>query len=305
MQITFNNIKMTKRFSGRKNRVINTSLLFMAFFMVKGLSAQNADSSIISRQRYFMLTTGYSQLRMLDKQVSPLIYRADIVPLGIGYYVLSEKKIWGIHTELIPFIGLVSSIRHDELNYNIPSVNNEGELENEKLKLKHASFFQQEICVWYQRRIQNAQIFRSKFYVGCEFKHYLHLSLHPVARLVMNEIGINPKLTIIRDINERSSYNLSFSFPLTGIMVRLPYANDPADGKHGDFSATYLMGSEFFTPLSYQRLNFAFGYNTKLSKKWDLGIAYKFDWFHYSKKRGITAYENQILVLFTKKLKNK
>jgi len=66
---------MTKRFSGRRNRVINTSLLFLAFFVVKGLSAQNADSIIISRQRYLMLTTGYSQLRMLDKQVSPVSLR--------------------------------------------------------------------------------------------------------------------------------------------------------------------------------------------------------------------------------------
>jgi hypothetical protein len=252
-----------------------------------------------------MLTTGYSQLRMLDKQVSPLLYRADIVPLGIGYQVLSDNKILGIHAELIPFIGLVSSIRHEELNYNISSVNNEGELEMKELKLKHASFFQQEIGIWYQRRIQNTQLFKSKVYVGGEFKHYLHLSLNPFARLVMNEIGINPKLTMIRSINERSSCTVSFSFPLAGIMVRLPYANNPADGKHGNFAATYLMGSDFFTPLSYQRMNLAFGYSTKLSKKWDVGFIYKFDWFRYSKNRGISAYENQIAVTFNKNLRNK
>jgi hypothetical protein len=212
---------------------------------------------------------------------------------------------WGINSELIPFVSLLSSVRHDKLIYNITSTNNNGEIENLEFIVKQTNFFQQEICVWYQRKIKNTQVFKSKLFVGGEFKHYLHLAYTPSAVFMLNEIGINPKITLIREINERSSFNASFSFPITGIMVSLPYSNDPADGEHGNAIATYFMGSIFFSPLSYQRVNLDFGYNMKLSKKWDIAITYKFNWSHYSKNRGKTAYENQIVVSFMKNLKNK
>lgn len=280
-------------------------LLVLFSLIIQLVNAQQTDTSITVKKRFFCLSTGYNHMRMYDEQVSPLIYRADVVPLALGFQVITDKKFWGVHAELLPLIGTMRSVNYNERIFKIYSPNNNGELEYKESNLKQSGFFQQEINFWFQKRIRNEKWNKSKLFFGGEFKHYFHLAFTPSAVFVMNEMSLNPMFTIIRTINENSTFTSTISFPLTGMLVRLPYANDPADGKHGNVLSTYIMGLNFITPINYQRLNFVFGYNTKLSKKWNIGISYKFNWFHYSKNRGISAYENQFMVSFTKKLKTK
>jgi hypothetical protein len=281
------------------------TICILLIFLIKYINAQENDSLVTVKQRNFSITTGYSQLRMLDKQVSPLMYRGDIVPLEIGYCVQSNKTYYGINAYLIPLFGVIKNVRHNELVYNQTLPNDEGVIGNKSFKNNYSAIFQEDISIWYQRKLRTNSTKKLDIYIGGEFKHYLNLSFTPSAVFMMHELSLNPKITFFKNLNKTSNFTSSFSFPLTGIMVRLPYANDPADGKHGNFLSTYIMGSEFFTPLSYQRVNFDFCYKKQFSEKWSIALSYRFDWFHYSEKRGITAYENKILVSFIKKLKSK
>jgi hypothetical protein len=240
---------------------------------------------------------------MIDLQVSPLLYRADIVPLGIGYQSLSENRFWGVDAELIPLAGLLRSVRFDHRDFTFSVINDDGETEDVTSTLKYSTIIQQNISFWYQTRILSTKTSKNKFYLGGEFRHYLNLSFTPSAIFFMNELSLSPSITIIREFGKNSSVYTGFSFPLIGLVVRLPYANDPADGEHGNFAATYAMGSNFFTPISFHRINFSFGYKTRMSKKWDMDFAYKFSWYNYPENRGITAYENKICIAFNRKLK--
>jgi len=278
-------------------------VLFFILIIAQSVFAQPPDSSANNRKAIFKLFTGYSNLRMLDLQVSPLLYRADIVPIGIGYQALSDNCFWGVDAELLPFAGLLRSVRHDQRDFTFTEINENGETEDVTSTLKYSSIIQQNINFWYQTRILRSKPSKNKFYLGGEFRHYLNLSFTPSAIFFMNELSLNPSITFIREIGENSSIYTGFSIPLIGLVVRLPYANDPADGENGTFAATYAMGSNFFTPLSFQRINFAFGYKTHLSKKWDIDFAYKFSWYNYPENRGITAYENKISIAFNRKLK--
>jgi hypothetical protein len=278
-------------------------ILFFILIIVQSVFAQLPDSLANDRKASFKLITGYSNLRMLDLQVSPLLYRADIVPLGIGYQALSDNCFWGVDAELLPFLALFRNVRHNQRDFIFSVINEDGVSEDVTSTLKYSSIFQQNINFWYQTRILRAKSSKNKIYLGGEFRHYFNLSFTPSAVFFMNELSLNPSITFIREIGENSSIYSGFSFPLTGLMVRLPYANDPADGEHGNFGATYAMGSNFFTPISFQRINFAFGYKTRLSKKWDIDFAYKFSWYNYPENRGITAYENKISIAFNRKLK--
>ncbi len=105
-------------------------------------------------------------------------------------------------------------------------------------------------------------------------------------------------------INENTQFESSISIPLAGIMVRMPWANDPTDGEHGVLVSTYRMGTKFFLPNEYQRINLNFSYEKKLKKNWGIGMVYSLYWLHYNKFRHVSAYSNSFSILLSKTLKN-
>ncbi len=82
--------------------------------------------------------------------------------------------------------------------------------------------------------------------------------------------------------------------------LRMPYANDPTDGKHGNFASVYTLGTKPFTPVSYQRLNLGLTYYRDIGKHWDVGAAASFYWLNYRPNRGVTAYDSTLELALTK-----
>ncbi len=75
-----------------KNILKHTAILLILF------SSQftMAQDSIQVKSRKLTYSIGYSHLRMLDKQVTPLIYNANIIPIKIGYETKKGAGIWSI-----------------------------------------------------------------------------------------------------------------------------------------------------------------------------------------------------------------
>jgi hypothetical protein len=73
-----------------KMRIITTLLINLS--TIQGIYAQQIDSSRTVQKRNFILSTGYTHLRMLDKQVYPLLYKANTVPLTINCHGSFQLK---------------------------------------------------------------------------------------------------------------------------------------------------------------------------------------------------------------------
>ena len=279
-----------------KNILKHTAILLILF------SSQftMAQDSIQVKSRKLTYSIGYSHLRMLDKQVTPLIYNANIIPIKIGYETKKGAGIWSFDLEL--GLGMNGSSAYNSRTVQRPYTNNEGGLEYEELELAKTAIIQQEINVQYLTMWNKFSTEKTQIYIGGKFKEFFSISMVPTAVSVINEISINPVIAVSHQIKHSIKLKSSMSIPLTGLMIRLPYANDPADGKNGTFKAVYAMGTKFFTPLEYQRINFDIGIEKILTDKWTIGVQYDFYWLHYSDKGGISAYNNGITVKFIKTL---
>ena len=239
---------------------------------------------------------GYSHFRMLDRQVTPLIYRSHIIPLSIGVTQSSKNYF---HADFGISVGA-----HRSRDFQLRRVvrrfpNQDGELSDDVYKVSDLPIMQQSLAIEYLWGLPstNGQF---KTYVGASVTEFFSISFTPTAIFVINDLTLNPTVRSTYELGGNQLLYSQLSFPLTGLMVRMPYANDPADGKNGSFVSVYTMGTDLISPLDYQRVNFIAGYRRPVSNKWLMSAEYHFSWFHYQPKRGLTAYNNEIKLLFSK-----
>jgi len=135
-----------------------------------------------------------------------------------------------------------------------------------------------------------------------QLKQFFYISFPDVPILVLSELSINPAIQLKYNFNHLNMQS-SLSVYAAGIITRLPYSNNPTDGRHNYFISTLLMGSEFMTIKDFQRINFQQAFVYRLNNKWSGGIEYDFYWYNCNKNKSIKAYDNAIAVKFIRKIK--
>jgi hypothetical protein len=244
----------------------------------------------IPKIKSISLASGYSYLRMLDKQMSPLIYRAQMVPFSIGYCSKKEDRFFAVDINLIG--GAIRSDLYKKREVIMNETDNEGVVQENKMVVGNLPVFQDEINLHYMRRIKTKSASGFNWFVGGVLKQYFSISMG-LLMFVHSEFSLNPSAAVIYDLDRSRTISSSLSFPVISAITRFPYSNDPLDGKHNPFISTYVVGTCAATINKYQRINFNLMYKKQFDK-WSTGAVYSFYWMHYSENRGLRAFDNCI-----------
>ncbi len=280
-------------------KIIITGIIIFQFG-TRGNSQENNTHILPDKNLAF--GAGYSQLLLLDKQVSPLIYKAQFIPLFIEYTKKTNNGIMNLKLELAN--GFIGPKRFKERNRLIRYPDNNGVFQEYNYTMKNSYIALNEFDFEYLWKIKSPIGEKVKLYAGGQAKQFFSFSYTDVPIFVHSELSINPSFW--------TSYNLMgltcqsrLSVFAIGVITNLPYSNNPVDGKHNYVVSTFKMGSEIFSIMDYQRVNFSQYLTKKINNKLSMGLNYKFYW-HSSHRhnKNSKAYNNSISVVLSLKLQS-
>ncbi|MBN1117992.1 MAG: hypothetical protein JXA77_12340 [Bacteroidales bacterium] len=281
----------------RKTKFLIQNITLLFFISITNLTAQNDIQKTINNINF---GTGYSHLRMLDRQVTQLVYSANCLPISLGYSGISQRSIFQINLCFEP--GMIgSSGIYKNRKVILESTNSSGVLESQEFIIPKTGIFKDVFNVSYHHRIFMKDS-KFSFYAGGTFVQYFYLSFSVVPILFMSEISLNPSLIGIYKLNETIKVEGNISFPVFGINTRLPYCNDPVDGEHGYTYVTFRTGSRIASFNNYQKMVLNLEIEKQLSSKWSVSADYRFYWFRYSQEKTIQAYDNSVSLNLKRKI---
>jgi hypothetical protein len=246
------------------------------------------------RYTYLSLGTGYSQFRMIDRKVSPLIYSSGQSPNLLSFTNITEDAIF--RTDLNFEYSFISPSVFKERNFLASSPNHNGQLIEGALAFSKSSLIQDELTIEYLRLINTNETGNLKLYFGGQLKQYFSYSSTQAPVFVFSEISINPAMLLRYRFSDTFEAQSGLSAPLVSLITQMPYSNDPTDGNHNYFISTFLMGSDFTSLNRFQRINFHQSLQKRLNHRWAVALDYDFYWFHYRNDCDINAYDNSVTV---------
>jgi hypothetical protein len=253
--------------------------------------------------REIQFGTGYSHMRFLDKQVSPLLYYNHNAIVGFSFQKRKENRIFSAEITVCP--GAIRSKEFKQRSFKYEYADIDGELNSFDMIEGNTFKFQNSIDINYLIKVNKLSNDRLNIYAGGMFKQYFYISMPFAPVFIMSELSLAPKIYLDYRLNQSVRLYSKLSSPLISVITRLPYSLDPADGKHNNFVATYYRGSDLTGLNSYQRVDFMLAAQKQINSKWAVSVEYTFNWFHYSERTGIKAYDNSIRFGLTRYLKTK
>lgn len=250
----------------------------------------------------YQIGVRYEHLRLLDRQVSPLYYKAQLVSLQTGFSNTDERKWFSWAFAVAP--GALSARDYAERKVIREFPDENGNMDHETYTLSNAPLIRQQLNFSYMRALPISSR-KTDWYAGAALDETFQISFTPTAVFFLQNMTLNPSIGVVYHLDDTQIFTARIATPLTGVVIRLPYANDPSDGKHGNFGSVYTMGTQWSNPSDFQQVTLDLAYSRLTTKKWNVSLHYLFHWTHYAPKRGYTAYGNQLSIYLTKKRLNK
>jgi hypothetical protein len=244
------------------------------------------------RYTYLSVGTGYSQFRMIDRKVSPLIYRSEQSPNWISYANFTKNSIFKANLNFE--YSFISPNGFKERSFIISSPNHNGVIREDTATFSKSSLIQDELTVEYLCLVNTNETGKLKLYLGGQFKQYFSYSSTQAPVFVFSEISLNPAMLLRYRFSDTFEAQSGLSVPLASLITRMPYSNDPTDGKHNYFISTFLMGSTLTSLNRFQRINFHQSLQKRFNHRWAVALDYNFYWFHYRGDSDINAYDNAL-----------
>lgn len=246
------------------------------------------------RYTYLSLGTGYSQFRMIDRKVSPLMYSSSQSPNWLSFANITENSIFKANLNFV--YSFTSPHEFKERSFIISSPNHNGVIREDTATFSKSSLIQDELTVEYLRLISANETGKLKLYFGGQLKQYFSYSSTQAPVFVFSEISLNPSLLMRYRFSDTFESQSGLSVPLASLITQMPYSNDPTDGKHNYLISTFLMGSNFASLNRFQRINFHQSLQKRFNHRWAVALDYDFYWFHYRNNCDINAYDNSVTV---------
>jgi hypothetical protein len=271
------------------------------FIFLNNFGFSQSDSLPQKRMIYGI---GYSHLRVLDQQNSPLIYRGNLLDATIGYEKMKPGK--SLFNSSLNINGGVSNSKSvDRRKVENHYFDNNGTLQQKFVRLVYTTF-QANLTAEYLLNVKGLSSKNLNLYVGGQLREYFFM--HYMATWgfdmpsVLNEFSVNPKVLLNYKLHNDIELNTSLSFPLFGLITRLPYSNVPNSDKYSPFVSTFAYYTQFASIDQNQRFDFKFGIEKPLNEKWNFLLNYQFLWYHFTEAKPIKAYSNSIQFQFVRKL---
>ncbi|PSR52769.1 hypothetical protein AHMF7605_04145 [Adhaeribacter arboris] len=232
-----------------------------------------------------------STFRFLDKQASPLVYHANLNGIALAYEHTAPKS-----RRYIKFqagLGTALPKEHGAREFILSNTDFYGETTT--VSVLHApTLYLGQLEAGYLRRLQvkgNNQLF-----AGISLQEWIGYSdnIGFWSTWGMNSLALNAVLQYEKSFFPNQKFRIGASLPILALVSRMPYSNSISDPEKGDFRAFFAEGSHLTFVPQYQRINLDAAYQFRLNYHWQVGLAYDFNWQHYSQPRSIRAYQQAV-----------
>lgn len=270
-----------------RRKILSAILLFCCSVSVfAGSDGENKKLSYIS------FGTGYSQFNMIDRKVSPLVYRSGQSPNCLSFYQQSERSIFRADIDFV--LSYLSPKDFSERSFVNVGPNHNGTLKEQAVTFGKSLLIQDEISIEYLRLIKKNENGKMNLFFGGRFNQYFSYASTEAPVFVFSELSLNPSLLLRYRFSETFESQTGLSVPLLSLITQMPYSDDPTDGEHNYFVSTFKMGSHLASLNRFQRVNFQQSLVKKINHRWAVALDYNFYWFHYRNQSDINAYDNSI-----------
>ena len=268
--------------------------IFLLLLLGICLNARSQDSLT---NKHLQLSLGYQHLRMMDKNVSPLVYASNNGQLQVGFTKEKKSNRWWIVTCVS--VGSNQSSRFGKREATVfDDFDIHGERDSTLYELNPTLSY---LGINLEFDFSKARRgFGSKVYYGFKILERYQYSALGADTWFVNQISLMPSLHIGIIEKKRSQLVCNISFPLLSNIVRQPFAYDPSLPEKSYFKA-YLKTGSFFTSINQlQQLNTSLTSEHKLSNEHHLGVLFQFNWTRLSNIQDghYTAYSNSLSVYY-------
>ena len=191
--------------------------IFIVNLMVNFSEAFSQENTPI---RELQLGTGYSHMRFLDKQVSPLVYNSHSPIIDFRFQKRTENRIFNVDLTVCPGVNRPNEHKNRDIKYEYATL--DGELKSFEFQLYNTFQFLNNADVNYLIKLNKYSNDRLKIYTGGLFKQSFLFSMTFSPIFVMSEISLGPKIYLDYSLNESISFSSSISTPIISLISRLP-----------------------------------------------------------------------------------
>jgi len=244
------------------------------------------------------LGLGYQNYRILDKNVSPLIYVANNVMVAAHLEKNVSKGGWGIAASFS--LGNNQSKRfgqRESVVYDDYSI--DGKRDSTVYTLNPSlSFLQASLSYSHLWRVKNGQ---NEMYVGIIIGDVFKYGALGADVWFFNYLGVSPSFRAQLLKTSKSSLKTEASAPILSYLVRQPYTLDPSLPIKSYFLSYVKTGSTFGSIHNFQQINLSLAYDYRLVKGGgQIGLTYCFTWMNVANipNRNLRAYSNSLLVSY-------
>jgi hypothetical protein len=267
--------------------------LFLAYSLIS--SGQDHDRVV---KNLWVIESGYQNFRILDRNVSPLIYVANNGMLSCLYQKTKTKTIMDIGGSVS--IGSNQSKRFGRrtaIVYDPYDINDHRDSSVYTVN-PGLSFIQASLFYSYYGKLNTN---KSKMYVGGIIQDNFYYGALGADTWFFNQFSIMPSYRIEYSYKHKSRFETEFSIPVCSYLLRLPYTNDPSLPENSYFKAYLKTGSFISTINKFQQVNLRFSYHYSLEKGGQIGLSYYFMWMNDKNmpERNLKAYSNSILISYS------
>jgi hypothetical protein len=273
----------------------NYLLLRFAVALVGLPTASRAQQTLAEPPVGSRLTVGpvLGNVKVKDLQASPLMYVANSKGVQLAYDYRAARSLFRVEMQASTSTFIAPALGPRQFTFTDEKIS--GETTSGTMVLA-PSLYQGNIDVRYVRRVNTANPTN-------KWRSYAGLSLHnwlgyadgvAMTTWATNAATLNAALTGEWNVRPGHLLTLSGAVPLMGALTRLPYSNVLSyPDNHSYFDLFFSKGTRLATWDQLQRVQLQAGYQASLSPRLDLGVQYRFEWFHYRQPRSITTLSNQ------------
>ncbi len=256
-----------------------------------------ASTSVMAQSTRWTHELGYRQVRMYDKQSSPLIYHAHTTRLSSTYQKLNENALWRFSGGLV--LGSNQSARHGKRIATLSDpVDLYGNQEHYEVEGNPSlSYFNPTLETGYYRSIT---VGKQPVLTGMELDGNFILTGMGLDTWYFANLSLGPGMISSVKLNNGHELPIQVRFPLINVVVREPYAKDPSVPLDNYFEEAVKSGSAVASIGQFQRIDWSVGYVMPFGENWKLGCRYSFGWMHYEKPRDFNAYYNELSVTLSR-----
>lgn len=274
------------------------NVLCIISFLLAGLicNAQTNDSLLGNS---WNINMGYQNFRILDKNISPLIYVSNNGVIGFQFEKIKRQRVWNIglsfsfgnnqpkhfgQREYLYYSGYSVDGSRDSVVYII----------NPTLSFLHTNIYYS-----YLWKISTKPII---MFLGATCTESYCYSGIGGNTWFFNQASLMPLFRTERSIiKNKYKINTELSIPICSWLLRQSYYIDPSISEESYFKAYLKKGSSVATINKFQQANFKCTIKYQLSNKHQMGLSYLFSWLNYSNipNRNLRMYHNTVFINYT------